>query len=136
MRAGSEQPRLIKALLKADIKFRHDLEPLNAPWAVAWRYSIHGSWTDAKKRVQKWEASRLFQRAALSVFAEHFLETTELVLRHEHLSPDHRHECVEKVCKIIADCDKLLVPLDLQLRVRVWNLACSSDSQVNKNGIR
>jgi hypothetical protein len=69
-----EQNLVIKAFLKADLKFHCQLGTLCAPWASEWRLAIQQEeWVKVRRIVMNFEASKRLRRCALGVIAEKML---------------------------------------------------------------
>ena len=69
-----ERSSLTKALLRADLRFQHDLAPLNAPWAARWREALRQTdWFQAKGLVLGLDAGDRLRECAFAVLAERLL---------------------------------------------------------------
>lgn len=87
-----------RALLRADLNFRHPLEILQAPWADTWRLAIHEkSWQDAKRRLLTMNVRDQLLRCALGVVAEAVLKFHDLCLQmFEPKDPSYIHSLQQK----------------------------------------
>lgn len=70
-----ERKPVLKALLKADYQWRHELGVFNAPWASNWRKAIIGkSWAEVEGIMETLETTNSVTQCAKAFIAEAFVE--------------------------------------------------------------
>jgi hypothetical protein len=116
-----EQAALTKAVLKADLMFRHPLERLHAAWASTWRIALQKEeWKVAIEHLLKlrtFEVSHALLNCALEVVTEEFLRRNKATLENwkgdEEPFPEQTRR---QYMDILQDCRKMQINVDSSLQ--------------------
>jgi hypothetical protein len=121
-----EQAALTKAVLRADLMFRHPLERLHAGWASTWRLALQKQeWKAARDYLLKFrtlEVYHILLKCALAVVAEELLQRKKEILGNwkgeSEPFPEHARR---QYMEVLNDCHELQIEVDpaLQRSMRI-----------------